>query len=713
MKGNNAMIRFGANPECPESLLLWRVWFEKGHQALQAKDYPHAVEWLLEALRHVAAQGPNALRHARTQAALGYAYFRNSEHLDDCAEGPCMSDPVRYRYQSVAAAHRQAAYDHAQCALPCLTDSAERTGVARGQAHFVLGMLCLRQRQYEAADKQFELAYYALNPLSSAAELLAEVFVEAFNVSFRTGNHERARFWLVRLEPILDELPPGRPEDLSWLLACKAAVLLHLGRYQQADALRQRWHTVNQRCADGYACSAHCAYALQVFGRARMLMGYYDDATCDLAQSQSIADRLKKPDRLLHFDLLLTRAELARRLGRYGCACQLLAMAEPLLVELERIYGSHLRERLVRMCLVKADFRLALGEFTEACACYESARQRALQDCRGSYLLLAPALLGIARIHTQRSRIQDSLICIRQVLALLEQAKATLTAEMARALHELAFVYVQDNKPDEAEPVCERALQTLAIALRTDHPDSVAVQVTLAESLSSQHKAQRAIDALEVAEHRLQSATPDDLFALARLLLVRAETLHARRDAQSAMCIIKCAINLWVEQERRVRNEFPPPTDPNHCYQHQEKSLLCLELGLLHAFLREPDEAVKAIECCHALKLLRAMKCGQDFAGYELNRLANQFFKHKLYREAAWLYNLAECEYCKACGPQHAYTVAVRKRHADALERLNEPEPQEICACAPWYVPCAERIKENPCRPLACPDLPPELCGVC
>lgn len=687
---------------CPESLLLWRTWFENGQRGLESGDLAHAVEWLREALEHVAADGAHAKIHAITEATLAYAYFRNSQNLAACARDSCATDCVRERYRRVADDHRQRACQHAECALPCLTEKDETTRVALGRAEFVLGMVCDAQHKFELAEGHFTRASQKLQGISGHLVLRAESLRRAFDGAFGTGQFARARARLDDLEQVFDALPDNPPENVSWLLACRAAVLLYVGQYQEADALRPRWQAVHARCAEGRECSLYCAEAHAVFGRARMLMGYYDDAARDFERSGRINDLLSEPSRLLHFDLLLVRAELAARLGEYGCSLAWLACAEPLLVQLEKTYCALICERHVRLCLAKADNYLALGELTAACACYEAARQHAEKQCPGRYLLLVPAWLGIARVHALRSRIPQSLACVRCALECLEQARATVTPEFADAMHALAVAYLLDSKPDEAGPACELALQTLTMSLRTEHPNRAAMLVTLAESLSSQHKAEVALARLDEAESLFERSTPNDLFAIARLLGVRAQALHARRDVGCAGQTIRCAINVWREQERRVTKQRAAEPNAPTGFDQPEKALLYLELALTNVHFGAAPEAAAVLLEFHVQELLRSLKGGNEFAGFELHRLGHRFLKHKLYTEAEWLYALAVGHYASACGEHHPLTVAARDSQQHAVALRDEPWPHDLCACVPWYVPCSARDEEDPCRCHVC-----------
>jgi tetratricopeptide (TPR) repeat protein len=670
-------------PAPSDSLFLWSTWFSEGQRALDRRELAAAVEWLGEALKLVAQGGPHDYEHARTQAMLAYAHFRQAEAFDVCGEDACRGKEDRERYCARAIAERDQARHHAACALPRLAGNDKPdTRAARGRAALVLGSLQVAAEQPHEAAASLKIAYEALWRLAGQVALYIETLKRIIETADRLGHYRQVIFYAQRLE---DELvgATSRKLELAWAVAIQAEMLLYLGEYSQADALHSRWKGAAGECVPRKDCSLLCAYGLCVFGRSRFALGHYNVAEAYLELSIEIFCELKRrclPGHpVLEFEALLAYAELLRRKGEFECAERYLCQAEVLLPICLAQFGAYGPSCAVRFRLAKGHAHLDLGQLEAACKCFLAALDIAEQQCAARYFLVVPCLLGLARIESERGHAGAALAYVNRALCVVQEAKATEAPEMAWTLHELAYAYLQDNKVEEAAPAAFAALGRLAASLRRDHPDEGEIRLTHSQSASSRHQVQLAKTQAERADKLFLSHVGNNLFALSRAMQMRAHILHTQRCLDSAFCLLECAQRVWQAQ-----------ATPNNVI-HPEQALLTLAIATVHAGRGDTKSADKIMTDQKFEKWALQLKGSHEFVGYELHRRANIFFGHRLFAEAEWLYGRAVKEYTKACGPNHPHTCAAREHQKLAACRLAEPPPHEVCACVPWFEPCVER----------------------
>jgi tetratricopeptide (TPR) repeat protein len=676
-----------------ESALLWHTWFDAGEAALAKAETASAVEWLTEALRYACGCGTNDYRHPLTEATLAYAHFRNAEKLETCSKDSCLPKIRRDRFHQLAEDQRKLACQHASCALPGLTAGGQQVLVARGRAAFVLGSLHMAGGNFAQAASEFATAYQALFNIASQTALVEEILKHQIEVANRQADDRALLDAAKRLEPLLAKRP-DRAAEMAWLLASKADAYLHYADYQKADDLVARWKRLMARCESAVECSLQCAYALEVFGRARLAMGYYADAECYLKRSAEIQQRLCEPHALIAFRVALARAELLTHRGQFRCAYEQLKLAESLLPRCTETFGAYSAESRVYLFLAKGRWYLAIGQYETAQSNFTCAMNLARQECHCRYYLIVPALVGLARIESERSRPGCALVHVNEALCILDGARALGTAEMAWTLNELAYAYLQDNKIDQAEPACRRALDTLKLSLRAQHPDEVPIRLTRAQSICAQHRSVEALKEVETARDLLSQCCPDDLFSMSRCLRIEGEIHHARRMLDCALELITCADHVWCEQERQIG------------IVHPEKCLITVAAATVYAGKDRADRAEDVLEKAKFCELACQLKLCHEFVAYELNRRGNLFFAHHLYREAAWLYCHAVKEYELQCGPDSANTKAACANHQRACQRIKEGGLCEDCPCVPWFTECLER-KCCPCGP---DDATPRIC---
>jgi tetratricopeptide (TPR) repeat protein len=679
-------------PPQAESTFLWSTWSQAGHGALERGDYLTAVKWLCEAQRQLCAGGPNDRQLAVTQSALSFARFRLAERYDACAANPCVSKSRRKRLRALAAKERKAAYACAALVLKRLRPDPRNAAIsiAYARAAFVAAKSCLAAADFSEAARCFAAAIKALEPIESQAALINASLQGQFEVGYRSGDYKLAYAAVVRLRQRVGARADERALA-TWLIACEADLLLLMGRYREADNLYERWRNLFSTLDAAAQCSAQAAYGFAVFGRSRLKLGYYDDAGACLASSRQILSSLRTQELLVKVDVLLAMADRAQRMGDFPCAHILLGEAELALVQAELRHKQRVGSRRLQLCQLRGERWLAMGQFEQARPCFEEAECLARQDCPCNYMLLVPALLGLAHIECERSCIDQALAHVNSALECLQQAGASATAEMAHTLHQLARVYLQRGSLAEAQPPCESAIWTLRAALRADHPEEARMRLSLAEALSGKHQAERALGEARASRDMLQRYVPQRAFDVARCLRVEAEIMHSQRDFDCALWTLLCAMKIWQEPEVSLQ------------IRHPERALITLGMALIHVHRGEPQLIDQILRAGDFHDCMLRYKGAEDRVGFELNRRGNLFFEHGLFNEARWLYDLAAEHYELGCGPTHRATLAARDHEKSATARMAEPPEDYQCACSPYYRDCALIAPiDDPCP---CPTL--------
>ncbi len=675
-----------------EAILLWHTWFDAGRSALDQNKLGAAVEWFTEALRYACGCEANDYRRPLSEATLAYAHFRLSEQFDTCACDRCIPRPQRNRFCQLAEEQRKLAEQQANCAFAKIEVTHPELRLAKGRAAFVLANLRMRCGDYSSAASHFVEAFDLLKDVQSQVALVELILKHQIEVAYRLADDDSLLKAAGLLEPLLVAIT-GRIAELAWLLASKADAYLHFASYQRADDLFPRWKRLMARCLYEDQCSLQCAYGLEVFGRARLAMGHYDEAECLLARSAEIQQLLRPPVHpLIAFRVALARGELLNRRGHFRQADEQLTLAESLLPRCHEQYGPYSAESRTYFHSARGRWYLAGGQFDAAMTSFTTALNmaRAESDCR--YYLIVPALLGLARVESERSRVNCALVHVNEALCILDRANALSTAEAAWTMHELAYAYLQDNKIDQAEPASNRALDTVVLSLRRGHPDEISMRLARAQSLCAQHSSQEALKEVETARALLTKIVPEDFATAARCLRTEAEVYHARRQLSCAKDLLRCASNLWAEHECLFGK-----THPERCL---------ITIAYATVFAGEDDTAKASsilIEAQFFEQALRLKLCA-EYLGYELNRRGNLFFAHHLYREAFWLYSLAVGQYEHEGQADNPLVVTVRANMQKACDRLAEIDAD--CPCVPWHTAC----KKRPCCPCSPSDTIPHLC---
>lgn len=675
------------------SALLRQMWVQPGLDAIERRDYAPAIDWLNEALQHVAAGSEGDLPRAVAQAALGYASYRLGERHAEVACDKCLPQVQRDRASKRAKKARVEACKHASAALPCLRgDDSVALRVARGRAAFVMAQHHLEKNDFAQASNCFAVAIAAVGGLAEQAVLIEESLKGQFEAEYRRGEYAQSLPPVLALQARLSNQEARRAE-LAWLVACQSELLLLTGRYREADDQVHRWRCLTESLGADGRCSPQTAFGHGVFGRSRLALGHFNEAFDHLRRSHHLLECQPRCDRLHLLDVLLAEADLSVQMGDFVYACQQLAAAHKLLAAAEKKFNSHVTvaERRVRYSLIAARRALAMGRYDEARECFQVARQTAEQHCLCRYHLVAPSLLGLARADSEQGLTAEAIALVRCALDCLEQAAATATPEMACTLHELAFAYLQAGKEDEAQPPCESALRLLGMTLRTGHPSEAAMRVTLAQCLAAKHRSDRALEEVMHGREILQSHSPHHAFDVARALRVEAEIVHARASVDCAAGILRCARSLWIDHEARSGAVHP------------ERTLLSLHLAAIHARCGNNAQIDAELKFDPFDELACQFKNSRERLAFEINRRANSFFKHGLFAEAAWQYQLAVDQYSRACGSGHAFTAAAAKHQKLAEARLAEPPPLEVCPCSPYYEK-RDPVEESTCccAPVCC-----------
>jgi len=729
-----------SQPVAKDSLLLFTTWFDAGSRAFTDGDYESAADWLAEALNYVVQGGPLDLRHAEVQATLAYARILHADQLLECLNDPCTTSTRREAASKSANLVIEAAFQEAGCALPRLTSDSVHVKLARGRAAYALGRHFQRKNEVELAASHYAIARAALDKFEQQSRLLEDVLKRSFELAYRQGEYSKALTFVVRLEASLLN-SNGSDAELAWSLACQADMYLQIGSYREAYQRYHRWLRFQVQCQEGQDCSVQCAYAHSVFGRVLVILGRYDEARRALIRGREIfmvlVDARRDPPQRIDFEATLALAELERRSGNFYCAHVLLGKAERRLDKAPERFGPYEHDCRVRLRTTRAKQYLSLGQLCDARREFQAALKLARESCAARYTLVVPALVGLARVDSEQSRVKQALLHVKDALCVLEQAQATSSAEQAWTLHELAYAYFQDNKVDEAVPACDQALLKLRAALCPEHPDEALIRWTSAQASGHQHHAEIALAQLSRVQKALEDQATFELFHASRALRARAEICHARRHLDGALELFQCALRTWQAQEQRLGFESITKA-------HPEKALLLLGISTVLAGQGQEDCATRQLaesgfyylalrlktcapeECkpppCHCSpcdpypsqarpKKIPATDPPQvdlaaayafipdEYVAYELNRRGVLFLRHQLYREAKWLFGESVRQYLALYGEAHPYTIATKVNEEKACQLLSQSDEQwpTDCPCVPWYEPCQARDAEHCC----------------
>lgn len=657
------------------SLELWRLWLDRGLKAIDDREYPIAIHWLREAMRHVCVGGPEDRRHAITQGNLAFAHLRLAH--ENCREivEQCLNDCEINKLEVLAKQALEEARVEAQCAAPRLTyaDNDPQNNLATARNFHVLGEVCRLAEEFSGARERFAYARrgYALIP--SQTESLAEVDVRLFEIDYRLGDFLKARDDLNELEQYV----AGRDDKprLAQLVAARADTLIQIGRYREAGLLYPRWKDLIGLPIERLKNTYEHAFALAAFGRANLILGNLSEAATLLERSRELLECLPPRkdwlracltcrysccpyrDDSLRFDVPFLQAELALAQGDLVCARELLnCVGQPTWID-----------RRIRLCLARGKLQLALGCFHDACLCFAEARKlsESMMPCRA--VLFVPALLGLSRSDSETSNWAAAIALASEANRCLEQRHETISAEFAWSLHELAVAYVRDDRSREAGPLCDKAASLLGMTLRPGHPDEAPLLLTQAEFWISRRQPDQAFSALARAATLYRQISSRDGFAFARMLRIEGEAHQADHQPNCAMHCFLCAYKCWEEQEARLK-----------CI-HPEKSLILLGLAVVNVSNGACDEADKLFVVLRPL--LCELKGNLARAGFELNRRGNLFQSLGLYDEADWLYCHAEEFYGECHGTNHPFTQQVRANRETVKRRKAEACPPTMCDC--------------------------------
>ncbi len=664
------------------SLELWRLWFDRGLKAIDDREYPIAIHWLREAMRHVCVGGPEDRRHAITQGHLAFAYLKLAhENCREIVEQRLNECEIKKREESAKQSLEEARVE-AQCAAPRLTytnDSQNNLATARN--FHVLGEVCRLAEEFSGAREKFANARRGYVLIPSQAESLAEVDVRLFEIDYRLGDFLKARDDLDALERYV----AGRDDKprLAQLVAARADTLIQIGRYREAGLLYPRWKDLIGIPIERLKGTYEHAFALATFGRSNLILGNLSEAATLLEQSRELLECLPPwkdwlrdcltcrysccpyRDNSLQFDVPFLQAELALAQGDLVCARELLnGVGQPTWID-----------RRIRLCLARGKLHLALGCFHDACLCFAEARKlsESMVPCRA--VLFIPALLGLSRSESETSNWTAAIALASEAIRCLEQRHETISAEFAWSLHELAVAYIRDDRIREAGPLCDKAASLLGMTLRPGHPDEAPLLLTQAEFWISRRQPDQAFRAVARAATLYRQSSSRDGFAFARMLRLEGEAHQADHQPNCAMHCFLCAYKCWEEQEARLQRVHP------------EKSLILLGLAVVNVSIEVRVSSESRIEADKLFAGLRPMLCelkgNLARAGFELNRRGNLFQLLGLYDEAIWLYGHAEEFYCECHGTNHSFTQQVRANRETAKQRKDKAKacPPTMCDC--------------------------------
>ena len=257
-------------------------------------------------------------------------------------------------------------------------------------------------------------------------------------------------------------------------------------------------------------------------------------------------------------------------------------------------------------------------------------------------------------LHVQAAYAEAEPLCERG-LAVWEKALGPDHPDVARALHNVARLYLARAAYAEAEPLCERALAIVEKALGPDHPDVALALNNLAELYSDQGAYERAKPllerALDIWEKTLGPNHPDVAAALNNLAgLYRAQGAYERAKP-------------LLERALDIREKALDPDHPDVA------AALNNLAGLYHA--------QGAYECAKPL-LERALDIWEKALGPDhpdvaaaLNNLAGLYRVQAAYERARPLFERALAIWEKALGPDHPDTKTARGNLA-ALPQVAE-----------------------------------------
>jgi tetratricopeptide (TPR) repeat protein len=284
-------------------------------------------------------------------------------------------------------------------------------------------------------------------------------------------------------------------------------------------------------------------------------------------------------------------------------------------------------------------------------------------------------------LHAQAAYDEAEPLCER-ALAIWEKALGPEHPEVARALHNVARLYLARAAYAEAEPLCERALAIVEKALGPDHPDVALAQNNLAELYSNQGAYELAKPLLERAlaiwEKALGPNHPDVAAALNNLAgLYRAQGAYER-----AKPLLERALDI---RERAL--------GPNHPDLAAALNNLA---GLYHA-QGAYERAKPLLERALAI-WEKALGPNHPDVAAALNNLAGLYRARGAYERARPLFERALAVWEKALGPEHPDTKTARRNLA-ALQRAAEggaqahPKIARNSAC-----PCGSGKKYKHCH---------------
>ena len=412
--------------------------------------------------------------------------------------------------------------------------------------------LWLKDRSRAGKYFRSSLTYYRWFPAEAAAE--REVYRRLYDIAYMDGDFPTAPADLDKMERSPHQVPP---QSLAQLLACRADVLVQLGRYREADQLYARWRAAGSSLSSGARLQPilrSCPHDLRPNA---VDAGTFCRSWRAAGAGQCVLENSVVTDPWYLFEILLARAELALQLADYRCANDLLLKAQAVGVAVTPHF-SGVADREARWLIASGRRHLALGRYAAAREQFCEAQKLIQARCPARLLIWVAATLGLARTESSQSSLIEAERQARNALARLEASKTTgLTLEMAWTLHELAFVYIQDERPEEAEPICRRAIELVGISLRSGHPSEVDIRITLAKSLLSQHHPDEAEERCTAAAALLRQFSPCDWFQENATCCACRGRSPTRSVPSLGRLVLELAHNLWVARNWRWESNMP------------------------------------------------------------------------------------------------------------------------------------------------------------
>ncbi|RJP42916.1 MAG: hypothetical protein C4547_00025 [Phycisphaerales bacterium] len=320
----------------------------------------------------------------------------------------------------------------------------------------------------------------------------------------------------------------------------------YLGLALYAPARRHLAQSLDIRRDRSDLFSAHeIVEAMNRLCEALLAAGEYGAAEDLCRQAVALVDRGSPGFEPVLSAALLNEGELHRRLGRLDEA----AATQEAALELQRAwFGPDAPEVAVTLSRLGV-VRYQLADYAGAEACYQHALEIwAHHEPAGSLDRLA-TLHNLAALYHDRGRLDEAEALFRDVLTALQRVLADEHPSRATALDNLALILQDKRQYDEAESLYRSALEIRESALGEAHPSVATSYHNLAALFHARGDYARAEPlyrrALELRQRALGEHHPDvaaSLNNLAALLRITGDPAQAESLYRRALAILRPAL---------------------------------------------------------------------------------------------------------------------------------------------------------------------------